>query len=293
MASVPVDQPPAGRVQPGQPVEAPGAEGVPLVYRHKLATRIWHALNAVAIFVLLMSGLMIFNAHPRLYWGAYGANPDPAWLEIGVEREDGFLRMGSLQVRTTGVLGRWTGENGEPVNRAFPGWATIPSDYDLALSRRWHLASAWLLGFGLLGFLVASLFNRHLKDDIVIRRGELAPRHVWADIVDHARLKFAVGDAALRYSILQKLTYILVIFILIPLMIATGLCMSPGLNAAWPWMLDLFGGRQSARSLHFIATAGLVGFIVVHLVLVVLTGPYNQIRGMITGRYRLPQAKKS
>lgn len=287
MASIPADQP-----QAGQPVEAPGAEGVPLVYRHKLATRIWHGLNAVAIFVLLMSGLMIFNAHPRLYWGDYGANPDPAWLEIGVEREEGFLRVGGLQVRTTGVLGRSTDDAGQPVNRAFPDWATIPSGYDLALSRRWHLASSWLLGFGLLGFLVASLFNRHLKDDIAIRRGELAPKHVWADIVDHAKLKFAVGDAALRYSILQKLTYILVIFVLIPLMIATGLAMSPGLNAAWPWMLDVLGGRQSARSLHFIATTGLVGFIVVHLVLVVLTGPYNQIRGMITGRYRLPMAKE-
>ena len=286
MASIPADQP-----QAGQPVEGAGAEGVPLVYRHKLATRLWHWLNAFAVLVLLMSGLMIFNAHPRLYWGQYGANPDPAWLEIGVERDEGFLRVGELQVRTTGVLGRSTGDSGEPVNRAFPDWATIPSDYDLALSRRWHLLSAWLLGFGLLGYMVASLWNRHFRDDVFIRRGELAPAHVWRDVVDHARLKFAVGDAALRYGILQKLSYVGVIFLLLPLLIATGLTMSPGLNAAWPWMLDLFGGRQSARSLHFIAAALLVGFIVVHLVLVVLTGPYNQVRGMITGRYRLPQAK--
>ena len=286
MATIPADQP-----QAGQPIERKGVEGVPLVYRHKLATRIWHWLNALAVFVLLMSGLMIFNAHPRLYWGQYGANPDPAWLEIGVERDQGFLRVGSLQVRTTGVLGRWTGDDGEPVNRAFPGWATIPSDYDLALSRRWHLASAWLLGFGLLGYMTASLINRHFRDDVFVRRGELAPGHVWRDIKDHARLKFAVGDAALRYGILQKLSYVAVIFLLIPLLIGTGLTMSPALNAAWPWMLDLFGGRQSARSLHFIAAAALTGFIVVHLALVLLTGPYNQVRGMITGRYRLPMAK--
>ena len=286
MASVPVDQPRAG-----QPVEAPGADGAPLVYRHKLATRIWHALNALAIFVLLMSGLMIFNAHPRLYWGEYGANPDPAWLEIGVERDEGFLRVGELQVRTTGVLGRWTDDDGQPVNRAFPDWATLPSDYDLALSRRWHLLSAWLMGFGLLGYMLVSLANRHFRDDIFLRRAELRPAHIWEDVKDHARLKFAVGDAALRYGVLQKLSYVAVIFLLIPLVIATGLTMSPGLNAAGPWMLDLFGGRQSARSIHFLCAAGLAGFIVQ------LTDPstgtpiYNQIRGMITGRYRLPQAK--
>src|SRR3546814_20492706 len=73
-----------------------------------------------------------------------------------------------------------------------------------------------------------------------------------SDVKDHARLRFPKGEAAARYGILQKLSYIGVIFVALPLMIATGLTMSPGMNAAWPWLTDIFGGRQSARSIHFI-----------------------------------------
>ncbi len=105
---------------------------------------------------------------------------------------------------------------------------------------------------------------------------------------DHARLRFPTGAAALRYNVLQKLAYLIVIFGLLPLVVLTGMTMSPSLDAAWPWLLDLFGGRQSARSLHFLAAAGIAGFILVHLVMVVLAGPLNEIRSMITGRYRLP-----
>lgn len=277
MATLPLDQ-----------TQAPAApDPRPLVRKHKLATRVWHWVNVVAVFVMLGSGLMIFNAHPRLYWGSYGANFDPAWMEIQSTPTTGYVRIGGTSFETTGVLGRST-RDGVSESRAFPAWATIPSDYNLALARRWHLAFAWLLGFSLLGFMIASRINRHWQRDLSLTRAELAPKHVWEDVKDHARLRFAVGEAARRYGILQKLTYILVIFVLTPLLIGTGLAMSPGLNAAWPWMLDLFGGRQSARSLHFIAMAGMVGFIVVHILLVLLTNPWNQLRGMVTGWFRLP-----
>ena len=270
--------------------EPTAAEPRPLVFRHKLATRIWHWVNAVAVVVMLMSGLMIFNAHPRLYWGSYGANFDKPWLEIQATPTIGYVQIGDARIDTTGVLGRFT-RNGVSETRAFPGWATIPSDYNLALARRWHLAFAWVLGVGLLAFLIASLVNRHWKHDLTLSPAEIKPRHIWDDIKDHARLKFAVGDAALRYGILQKLSYIGVIFILLPVLIGTGLTMSPGMNAAWPWLLDLFGGRASARSLHFIAAAAMAGFIVVHIVLVSLTGPFNQVRGMIIGKIRLPKER--
>ena len=105
---------------------------------------------------------------------------------------------------------------------------------------------------------------------------------------DHARLHFPTGDAALRYNILQKISYVGVIFVLLPLMILTGLTMSPAMDAAWPWLLDLFGGRQSARSIHFICAALLLAFIIVHLVMVLLAGPINEIGSMITGRFRVP-----
>jgi thiosulfate reductase cytochrome b subunit len=240
---------------------------------------------------MLMSGLMIFNAHPRLYWGHYGANADPAWLEIGADAEGGFLKLGETRIGTTGLVGRWTDGKGAVQNRAFPCWATIPSSYDLAGARRWHLAFAWLLGLGLLFFLIRAFINRHVQRDLTPRLKELRPKHLWQEVKDHARLRFPTGEAALRYNTLQKISYFTVIFIMLPLIILSGLGMSPAMDAAWPWIVDLFGGRQSARSVHFIVAFALVAFIIVHLVMVVLAGPINEVRSMITGRYRVPQPK--
>ena len=273
---------------PPLPAEPVGGE---LVMRHRLATRIWHWANVVALVVMLMSGLMIFNAHPRLYWGQYGANPDPAWFEIGARGERGFAKLGPLEFTTTGVLGVWRDKAGTVQRRAFPHWATIPSNYSLADARIWHLAFAWLLALGLLAFMIASLVNRHFQRDLTIARAEIRPSHVWHDIKLHARLRFPTGAAALRYNILQKISYVAVIFILLPLIILTGLTMSPAMVSGWSWLLDIFGGRQSARSLHFIATVALVGFVFVHIVMVMLAGPYNEVRSMISGRYRLPREK--
>jgi Ni/Fe-hydrogenase b-type cytochrome subunit len=269
----------------------PARDGL-LAYRHRLPTRIWHWLNALTVFVLLMSGLMIFNAHPRLYWGQYGANFDQAWLQIGSTQAKGFLQVGQLRIETTGVLGRWTDDQGQMQRRAFPHWATIPSSYSLAAARRWHLAFAWILVIGLFAFWPVSLANRHVQRDLAPRRSELSPRHIWHDIKEHAFLRFPTGEAALRYNILQKLSYVAVIFVLIPLMILSGLGMSPGMNASWPWILDFLGGRQSARSIHFISAMLLLVFIVVHLVMVALAGPFNEIRSMITGYFRVPPGKQ-
>jgi Ni/Fe-hydrogenase b-type cytochrome subunit len=237
-----------------EPIEAPSPRRI--AYRHRLPTRIWHWINALTVIVMLMSGLMIFNAHPHLYWGQFGANFDHPWLTFK--------------------------------GRPFPGWATIPSTYNLAAARRWHLAFAWLLVTGLVAFLAVSLWNRHVQRDLAPTRDEARPKHIWQDIKEHARLRFPAGDAALRYNILQKISYVGVIFLLLPLMILTGLAMSPSMDAAWPWLLDLFAGRQSARSIHFVCAAAVLLFIIVHLVMVVLAGPINEIGSMITGRFRVP-----
>ncbi len=261
------------------------------VYRHRLPTRVWHWINAVTLLILLMSGLTIFNAHPRLYWGEYGANFDRAWLVIGSTADSGYLRVGDWRVETTGVLGRWTDAEGVEKTWAFPGWATIPTSYSLADGRRWHLFFAWVMAIGLTLYMLWTVVAGHLRKDLHVRRGEWSPRHIWHDVKDHARLRFPRGEAAARYGILQKFSYIGVIFILLPLMIATGLTMSPGLNASAPWLLDLFGGRQSARSIHFIAAWALVAFFVVHIVMVLLAGPLNEVRSMVTGWFRLPPEK--
>ncbi len=277
--------------------ETPAAPSEPVspgrVYRHRLPTRIWHWLNAVTLLVLLMSGLMIFNAHPRLYWGQYGANPDYAWLAVGSTPKTGFLRIGEEKIETTGVLGRWTDAKGEQQTWAFPGWATIPTTYSLADGRRWHLLFAWILAISLTLYMLWSVFGGHLRKDLHVRRAEWSPRHIWQDVKAHARLRFPRGEAAARYHILQKLSYIGVIFVLLPLMIATGLTMSPGMNASAPWLLDLFGGRQSARSIHFLAAWALVAFFLVHIAMVLLAGPVNEIRSMVTGWFRLPPEQKN
>lgn len=236
---------------------ATGTAGPPLVYRHRLITRLWHWLNALAIFILLMSGLGIFNAHPMLYWGQYGANLDTPWLKLD----------------------------------RFPSWATIPGDYSLALSRHWHFAFAWLFSLGLLTYLVISLINRHLQKDIALSRSEVAPTHLWDDIKKHARFDFHESEA--RYNPLQKITYSLILFVILPLVIATGLCMSPGFGGVIPWLTDIFGGRQSARSIHFLCAGAIAAFIVVHLLLVILAGPINEMRSMITGWFKLSPGRSS
>jgi thiosulfate reductase cytochrome b subunit len=144
------------------------------------------------------------------------------------------------------------------------------------------------MAFGFLAYLIISLINRHIARDLTLTRAEVAPKHLWAEIKHHATLKFPTGAAALNYNTLQKITYIIVLFVLFPLVILTGMCLSPGISPITGWAIDLFGGRASARSIHFICAAAIALFIVVHLLLVLLAGPYNEIRSMITGKFRIP-----
>lgn len=245
----------ASSAETNGPAIAAAPEDDLTVYRHRLATRLWHWLNALTIFIMIGSGLGILNAHPHLYWGQYGANFDTPWLD----------------------LPRW------------PSWLTIPANYNLAISRRWHLFFALVLGFGLLIFMVTSLVNRHFQRDLRVRGQEVAPRNLWADVKAHLALRFHDPERPGAYNILQKLAYVATIFLLIPLMILTGLAMSPGMDAAWPWLVEITGGRQSARSLHFIGMALIAGFIVVHLALVILADPINEVKSMITGWWDVPE----
>jgi thiosulfate reductase cytochrome b subunit len=264
-----------------------------LVKRHGRVTRLTHWANVLAMLVLLTSGLQIFNAHPALYWGHASTFASP-WLsmskqEIGGEPR-GVTTIGAVRLDTTGVLG-WSGAPGAREQRGFPAWITLPSYRDLATGRQWHLFFAWVFVANGLIYLAWSLISGHLRRDLWPTRDQLRPSHILHEFVTHARFRFPKGDAARRYNILQKLAYLVVILVLLPLMLATGLSMSPGFNAAAPWLVDLLGGRQSARSLHFISALLIVGFVAVHLIMVLATGPWNQIRGMITGRFAIDTGK--
>ncbi|MSU91558.1 hypothetical protein GE300_18420 [Rhodobacteraceae bacterium 2CG4] len=274
----------------GSTVPRAGPVGGDVVRRHHAATRLWHWINFAALLILLASGLAIFNAHPMLYWGTDGAYPEDAWLLVGSVGDAGYLQIGERTVETTGVLGYWANEKGEMRRWAFPEWSILPSNSNLAIARRWHLTFGWLFALGLGAFLVASLVNGHLRALLPGRR-EMAPRHLLGCCRDHAMLRFPRGAEAIRYNVLQKLSYLAVIVVLIPVMILTGLAMSPGIVAAWPWLLDLFGGRQSARSVHFIVAVLLVLFFLVHILMILLSGPLNHLRSMITGGYRLPKER--
>lgn len=215
--------------------------------KHRLATRLWHWTNLLALAILFMSGLNISNAHPRLYWGSWGFESSEAWLHV---------------VR-------------------FPGWATIPNYYSLAAARQWHMLFAWVFALGLLLFMIASLINRHFKRDIVTRRREWRWEAIRADIAAHLKFDFDHGEG--KYNFLQKLAYGVVLFILLPTMIFSGMAISPGLEPTNEPLILLFGGHQSARSIHFITAWALLGFFVLHVLLVLLSNPLRQLRDMITG----------
>ncbi|MBY0349714.1 cytochrome b/b6 domain-containing protein [Tabrizicola sp.] len=252
----------------------------PLIYRQRLLTRITHWVWAISLFFLMLTGLQIFNAFPSLQLGKEsGFGYDNAILKIGAVEVGGGLRgvtrIFGVEFDTTGMLGVSGGEA-----RAFPEALTIPSKTSLATGRVIHFFFAWVLVLALGLWLVASAVNGHL--------GQLIPtvadlRALPRDIADHARLRLHRSG---EYSVLQKLAYASVLFVALPLMILTGLSMSPGVNAAAPWLLDLFQGRQTARTIHFLTMLALLGFFAVHMAMILLAGPVNEMRSILTGWYR-------
>jgi thiosulfate reductase cytochrome b subunit len=258
-------------------------------YRHRALVRLTHWINALAILFLLGTGLNIFNAHPRLYWGLYGADADQPFFSLGsmdtAAGTQGVTQIGHWHFNTTGILG-WSKVDGEFQARGWPDWLTIPSFQDLADARHWHFLFAWVLAINGLAYLIYSLWVRHIQKDIWPTRADI--KAIPRSILDHIRLEHPTGDAAKRYNVLQKMAYLGVIA-LISLMVLTGLTMSPGMDAFFPWLLDLFGGRQSARSIHFLCASLIVAFVTVHLIEVVLAGPINEVRSMLGGRYRIPK----
>lgn len=244
-----------------------------LVRRHGVATRVAHWVWAVAMFFLLLSGLQIFNAHPALYLGDQtGFEFDNAVLRIGAVDGRGVTEVLGVSFDTTGFLG------GE---QAFPAALTIPSTRDLATGRVVHFFFAWVLVGSLVLWLLAGRV-RALWPSSADLRG--LPQ----DAVDHARLRFHRRE---RYGALQKLAYAGVLFVALPLMVVTGLAMSPGMNAALPWLPEVLGGRQTARTIHFVTMLALVGFFAVHMAMILLAGPINELRAMVTGWYRLDEGE--
>lgn len=257
------------------------------IYRHALPVRIWHWVNALAIFILIMSGLQIFNAHPALYWGDRSDRDRPLLAMRAMKTESGEVKGVTVvlgnRYDTTGVLGY----SGDKV-RGFPSWVTIPSGKWLAMGRQWHFFFAWVLAINILAFMSYALIKGHLKRDLFPTGADL--RTIGRSLKDHLLFRRETGEATKRYNVLQKLAYLGVFFGLFPLVVLTGLTMSPTMDAAFPFLLDLFGGRQSARTMHFIACFLFIGFIAIHVSQVILSGLLNNIRSMVTGWFTVPTA---
>jgi thiosulfate reductase cytochrome b subunit len=248
-----------------------------------------HWINVLAFVVLLMSGLQIFNAYPELHWGksSYSGRPPILHLDARMDAQGnpaGITRVFGQEFDTTGVLGVSAGADGQPVPRGFPAWATLPGLQWLAMGRRWHFFFAWVLVINGLAYVAYTLTSRHLTRDLAPTRADW--RSFGQSFKDHLLLRHPRGEAARRYNILQKLAYLGVIFVLFPLLVLMGWAMSPGLNAALPGWVDVLGGRQAARTLHFVVAWLLVGFVFIHVFEVVIGGFWNHLRSMITGRYR-------
>ncbi|HZT04358.1 MAG TPA: cytochrome b/b6 domain-containing protein [Steroidobacteraceae bacterium] len=225
-----------------------------VIYRHAWPVRVTHWINALTLFILVGSGLNILNAHPRLYWGQKGSDFDHPFITL----------------------------------HAWPDWLTVPSYTDLADARHWHFFFAWVLVANAAVYLLWSFASRHIQRDLWPTRADL--RAIPRSIRDHLALRHPTGEAAKRYNVLQRLAY-LGLLTLVFGMVVTGLAMSPGLDAFAPWLVSALGGRQSARTLHFLFASSIVLFIAVHLTEVVLAGAINEVRSMITGRYTVPRER--
>jgi thiosulfate reductase cytochrome b subunit len=260
-------------------------------YRHSVIVRVTHWVNVACVTILLMSGLQIFNAHPALYIGKKSTFEDPV-LSMSAVRGASGEPVGVTEILgrrfdTTGLFGL-SRVNGDLSARGFPSWITLPGYQDLATGRRWHFFFAWIFVINGIVYVAHSLLSGHWRQ-LVPSRAQL--REIGTSIREHLHLRFPKGEEAKSYNVLQKIAYFGVIVVLLPALVLAGITMSPGMDAAFHWLLGLFGGRQTARTIHFIAASLILLFVFVHVFMVLISGVWNNIRSMVTGRYEIDEVE--
>jgi len=238
---------------------------------HTRWVRLSHWILAASVLTLAVSGFIILMSHPRLYWGAVGNDLTPALFELPISRNYKH--------------GGWAA----PVTFS-PGEHPIVSQartYDIFNENGWarslHFLAAWFLVVIALIYIGTGFISGHLRRNLIPRVREISPRVLWRDVINHLRLPMPRAAGGPPYGPLQKLAYFGVVVVTLPLVVLTGLTMSPAVTAAYPALLDVFGGSQSARTVHFFAFTALVVFLVVHVTMVLLTGVKRQMRTMTLG----------
>lgn len=250
--------------QPQPPAET-GTAG------HTGWVKVCHWLVALSFLVLAFSGYVILMCHPRLYWGEVGNDLTPALLELPISRNHRH--------------GGW--EANEAFAQEAAGPVSASRTYEIFNQNSWgrslHFLAAWFLVVPGAVYLVAGVLTGHFRRNLWPQSGEATPRQFWRDIIDHLRLRSRPATGGPHYGLLQKCAYCGVVFVVLPLIVLTGLAMSPAISAGYPVLGSLFGGFQSARTIHFFAAAALVLFLLVHVVEVVRSGFRRQMRSMTIG----------
>lgn len=241
------------------------------VQRHARWVRISHWIGTVSTLTLSFSGFVILMAHPRLYWGDAGNDLTPALLDLPISRN--YQHRG------------W--DKPTPFFQDAASPVTANRIHDIFNQNGWgrslHFLAAWCLVLPGVVYILAGIFGGHFRSHIWPKAKELARRLVWRDAVDHLHFRIPPASGGPHYVLLQKCAYSLVVFVAAPLMAVTGLAMSPAVTAAFPFLLRLFGGFQSARTIHFFTFVALLLFVFVHVVMVIKSGFRRQIRAMTVG----------
>lgn len=238
---------------------------------HRRWVRICHWIAAASFLTLAVSGFLILMVHPRLYLGHAGNDLTPALLSLPISNNHRPDELHSRVVFSEVPGAPVTAERNYPIFNQ-NGWA-----------RSLHFLTAWfLVGVGAL-YVALGVLGGHIGRDLIPRARELAPRALLQDLKNHLRPGTGAVGAGPPYGLLQKLSYTSVMLVVLPLMVATGLTMSPAVAAAWPFLLDVFGGYQTARTIHFFGFAALVLFLFVHVAMVIATGFGRQLRAMTLG----------
>ena len=243
-----------------------------VVIGHRLWVKLTHWIGTISFLLLLYTGVTILKAHPRLYWGDAGNDLTPALFELPISKN---YKHGGWENKTAFYE---TKDSPVSASRTFDiynqnGWG-----------RSLHFLSAWVLVFTGIIYLLFAIFSGHIKRHLWLKSNEFSLRLFLKDMADHLRLKIVQVTGGPQYGPLQKTTYLLVLFLLIPLIILTGLTMSPAVTAAYPFLLKIFFGAQSARTIHFFAAALLTLFLLVHIIMIIRTGFKKQMISMTIGK---------
>ncbi|HTZ57327.1 MAG TPA: cytochrome b/b6 domain-containing protein [Acidobacteriaceae bacterium] len=234
----------------------------PVALRHSAVVRVTHWITVIAFFALLISGGEIVISHPRFYWG-----------EVGNVRTAPLFTLPIPASRDTVPT----------------GYGVLPDQN--GWSRYLHFQAAWLAVFTGIVYGVWGLWTGHFRKNLFPAPGERTWRAAWEVVTRYLRRAPPSAAEAQVYNAMQRITYLGVIFVLFPLVIWTGLAMSPAFTSAAPWTVIALGGRQSARTLHFFVSGLLLLFLLVHVTMVVISGFRSRMRAMITGRAGTPQER--